>query len=148
MTRHRLPLTASLTRSERTDLLTLRGFWVCVTVAIADLTSFGVCRGRGACNTAGPLLFSTLLVYRARVESQAELKYHALPVPRALDRRPRRAHPQHALQGVHEEGDRPLAGVVPHAAGRHDRLAGGDGRPGQGRLPRLRDVRVLPPVPP
>ena len=40
---------------------------------------------------------------------------------------PRQADQERPLQGVHEEGDRPLAGVVPPAAGRHDQLAGRDG---------------------
>ena len=39
----------------------------------------------------------------------------------------RQAHQERALQGVHEEGDRPLAGVVPPAAGRHHQLAGRHG---------------------
>ena len=65
---------------------------------------------------------------------------HWIPDPRQADR-------QHALQGVHQEGHRSLAGIVPAAARRHDQLAGGDGGARGDRLSRLLHVRVLPPVP-
>ncbi len=41
---------------------------------------------------------------------------------------PRPAHQEHPPEGVHQEGHRPLAGIVPPAARRHHQLAGGDWR--------------------
>ena len=74
-------------------------------------------------------------------------QHHGVPVPRALDRPARQADQERPPEGVHQEGDRPLAGGVPPAARRHDQLAGGAGGVRQDRLHGLPDVRVLPPVP-
>ena len=51
-----------------------------------------------------------------------------------------------ALQGVHQEGHRPLAGIVQAVARRHDQLACGHGCARRDRLSRLLHVRILPSV--
>src|SRR5215475_4756337 len=47
------------------------------------------------------------------------------------------AHQERPSEGIHQEGNGPLAGVVPAAARRHDQLAGGDRGVRQDRLPGL-----------
>ena len=54
-------------------------------------------------------------------------QHHDVPVSRALDHDSGLADQERPPEGVHQEGDRSLAGIVPAAAGRHDQLAGRHG---------------------